>query len=170
MRTLDHVSDCEACQVQQALDVEVVGCLKRRTAYRVHRHARHEAIAVHATRYVCKALNFVCMHFVDAQCCHSVAQRCRFITGPRINRTRMSSNRVPWSTFTNSVSQVLTSSSVLAGLSLPSCGPASTWYLQYSITCRQKSGQWRGQLLPASVRATVGTMKFVRPSPCKFGS
>jgi hypothetical protein len=44
---------------------------------------------------------------------------------------------VAWSTLTNSVSQPLISSSDLAGAS-PSFLPASTWYLQYSMTCHNR--------------------------------
>lgn len=33
--TLDHVRDCEACQIQQALDVEVVSCLQCTTTSQV---------------------------------------------------------------------------------------------------------------------------------------
>lgn len=57
--------------------------------------------------------------------------------------TRMSSNRVDWSTLTNSVSHVLMSSSVLAGLSSGPCS-ASTWNLQYSITLARTAGHGRG--------------------------
>ena len=56
--------------------------------------------------------------------------------------TRMSSNRVDWSTLTNSPSHVLMSSSVLAGLSSGPCS-ASTWNLQYSMTLARTAGHKR---------------------------
>lgn len=48
-------------------------------------------------------------------------------------RTKIRSNKVAWSTLTNSASQALTSSSDVAGLSSDDFW-LSTWYLQYSIT------------------------------------
>ena len=62
----------------------------------------------------------------DLRCCH-IFVGCR---GP----TRMSSNRVAWSTLTKSLSQVVTSSSVFDGLSSSVLLLAATWNLQYSIT------------------------------------
>ena len=52
----------------------------------------------------------------------------------KYGHTRMSSNSVAWSTFTKSLSQVLTSSSVFVGLSSSDFTLAATWNLQYSMT------------------------------------
>ena len=57
------------------------------------------------------------------------------------SRTKMSSNSVPWSTLTNSVSKFLTSSSFTEGPSEEPGLAASTWNLQYSMTCGRNARQ-----------------------------
>jgi len=57
------------------------------------------------------------------------------------SRTKMSSNSVPWSTLTNSVSKFLTSSSFTDGPSEEPGLAASTWNLQYSMTCGRNARQ-----------------------------
>ena len=99
-QTFNHVGHCEAGQVQQALDVEVVGSLSP--------------------------------EIQDDEGEHEVPEGERAI---RLRLTNMSSNSVLWSkTLTNSVSQVLRSSSLVLDLVSPSLALASTCFLQYSMT------------------------------------
>lgn len=72
----------------------------------------------------------------------------------------MSSKSVPWSTFTNSVSQLLISSSDFCSLG------AATWYLQYSMTFARMDdctfGSGTGSAVPASADRSVAKLASVR--------
>ena len=99
-QTFDHVGHGEAGQVQQALDVEVIGSLSPEDLSDEGKHGLPGGNQTLGLR-----------------------------------PTSISSKSVLWSkTLTNSVSQVLRSSSLVLDLVSPSLALASTCFLQYSMT------------------------------------
>ncbi|KAK3413769.1 hypothetical protein EUGRSUZ_I02320 [Eucalyptus grandis] len=111
----DHVSHCLACQVQQALDVQIVCGLIRHKF--IHAPPKKKKKKLKKKKEKEKEEE-------------GTLKKQQGKDGGGNQQTRIRSHRVAWSTLTNSASQALRSSS----LTRSSAVADSTCFLQYSIT------------------------------------
>jgi len=113
----DHICYCLAGHIQQTLDVQVVGSLLSKEASPLL-HNLSISYSILAKKHI---------HHIHVMYSMTLAT-----TAP----TKMSSNRVPWSTLRNSWSHGSMSSVLFSLFSSSSGGGGSSlWWVAHSITC-----------------------------------